>query len=163
MTERDVPPFAVFDIDGVLADVSHRVHHLHGRRKRWDRFFAAAAADPLLDEGWRRATQAAEHHALVYLSGRPEWLRPLTQTWLDEHALPAGALVLRPNRDHRPARLLKVDLLDRLEQHGEIAFMVDDDVEVVHAVRAAGRTVHHATWATQQPALRDAQERQGRS
>ena len=36
-------PLAVFDIDGVLADVSHRLHFLDVHR--WEKFFAAAHAD----------------------------------------------------------------------------------------------------------------------
>lgn len=164
MTQPDAgTSFAVFDIDGVLADVTHRLRHLRGVRKRWDRFFAEAAGDPLLEEGHQRVMRAAQEHALVYLSGRPERLRELTQTWLDGHALPTGALMLRPDRDRRPARLLKLDLLARLAAHGEIAFVVDDDAEVCRALRGAGLTVQHATWAPQPPDLRDAQERQGRS
>jgi len=157
------PGFAVFDIDGVLADVSHRLHHLRGARKHWGRFFAAAEHDPPLAEGLSRATAAGEQHPIVYLSGRPERLRTVTQEWLDRHGLPTGALVLRPDRDHRPARVLKVDRLEKLARHGPIAYVVDDDVEVCAAVQAAGYVVHHATWAVQQPVLRDAQERQGRS
>jgi hypothetical protein len=35
-------PLAVFDLDGVLADVRHRLHFLDRRPKDWDGFFAAA-------------------------------------------------------------------------------------------------------------------------
>ena len=38
---------AVFDIDGVVADVRHRLHHIEGRRKDWVRFHESAVADPL--------------------------------------------------------------------------------------------------------------------
>jgi hypothetical protein len=44
-------PLAVFDIDGVLADVRHRLHLVEGRPKDWDGFFAAAADDPPLTRG----------------------------------------------------------------------------------------------------------------
>jgi len=33
-----VRPLAVFDVDGVLADVTHRLHHLRARPQRWERF-----------------------------------------------------------------------------------------------------------------------------
>lgn len=155
--------FAVFDIDGVLADVGHRLHHLTGRRKHWGRFFAAADADPILEQGRARLLDAAENHPIVYVSGRPERLRRVTQHWLDRHDLPAGALLLRPNGDHRPARLLKVELLGSVAAHGSVAFVVDDDVEVCRSLRSAGYTVHQATWAPTQDAMRDAQEREGRS
>ena len=36
-------PLAVIDLDGVIADVRHRLHHLKAKPKDWDAFFAAAA------------------------------------------------------------------------------------------------------------------------
>ena len=155
--------FAVFDIDGVLADVSHRLHHLQGRRKNWHGFFSQAADDPVLDEGRTRVHAAAADHAIVYLSGRPERMRGLTERWLAHHALPAGALVLRPNRDRRPARQLKPHLIAEVARAGEVAFVVDDDDDVCTALRQAGYQVVHAQWAAESAVLRDAQERRGRS
>ena len=155
--------FAVFDIDGVLADVAHRLHHLSGRRKSWYRFFAAAADDPVLEEGRTRVHAAAAQHAVVYLSGRPEHVRRVTAAWLDQHEMPAGALLLRPNRDHRPARVLKPELLAAVARHGHVALVVDDDVDVCQALRDAGYPVLHATWAKESVVLRAAQEDEGRS
>lgn len=155
--------FAVFDIDGVLADVTHRLHHLQGRRKNWAAFFAAAGHDPLLHEGRDRALAAAREHALVYLSGRPERLRRVTQSWLDRHELPSGAVLLRPNRDHRPARVLKPELLERVRTTGPVALVVDDDAEVCAVLAERGYPVVHAQWATASPSLRSAQEEQGRT
>ena len=59
---RDTRPVAVFDIDGVLADVSHRLHYLQSYPQRWDRFFAAADRDPLLAEGAARLRAALVDH-----------------------------------------------------------------------------------------------------
>jgi len=36
----------VVDIDGVLADVGHRLHFFHHRPKDWKGFLAAARTDP---------------------------------------------------------------------------------------------------------------------
>ncbi len=155
--------FAVFDIDGVLADVSHRLHHLNGRRKNWHGFFSDAGDDPVLDEGRTRVRAAAAEHAIVYLSGRPERMRRLTEQWLSRHALPVGALVLRPNRDRRPARVLKPHLIAQVARAGEVAVVVDDDAAVCSALREAGYPDVHAQWAQESAVLRDAQERQGRS
>lgn len=155
--------FAVFDIDGVLADVRHRLHHLRRRPKNWHGFFSSADADTLLVEGARRAHEAAAEHAIVYLSGRPEGMRRLTQAWLVQHGLPAGGLVLRPHRDHRPARILKPELLAAVAQHGSVELVVDDDADVVAALLDLGYPVVHATWAGESRVLHDAQETEGRS
>lgn len=160
----------VFDIDGVLADVSHRLHHVARRPKDWDAFFAAADADPPLAEGVELARQAATESAVAYLTGRPEWLRAVTADWLARHGLPAGELHMRRRGDFRPARIAKLDLLRALHRRQPVRALVDDDPDVVAAVRAAGFAVLHATWAptvsrrgAQQAALWEAQEADGRS
>lgn len=159
----------VFDIDGVLADVGHRLHHIAHRPKDWSAFFAAADADPPLAEGVERARQAAGETAIVYLTGRPEGLRRVTQDWLDRHGLPPGPLVMRRRGDFRPARQAKVDLLREISRTAPVRALVDDDPAVVAAVRDAGFDVLHATWApsargsSQQPTLWEAQETEGRS
>ncbi len=152
---------AVFDIDGVVADVRHRLHHLRGW-SAWPDFFDAADTDPLLAEGARLATDLAGRHEIVWLSGRPEWLRDVTEAWLAEHDLPAGEVFLRPNRDYRPAPAFKLDVLRRLAPRG-IAAVIDDDDEVVQAALAAGYPAVLADWVPRSDVLRHAQDREGRT
>src|SRR5438046_4436126 len=83
-------PVAVFDVDGVVADVRHRLHHLSRRPKNWGAFFAAAGRDPVLDAGVQLAREYATGHRLVWLTGRPEHLRPVTEHWLTRHGLPVA-------------------------------------------------------------------------
>jgi phosphoglycolate phosphatase-like HAD superfamily hydrolase len=153
---------AVFDIDGVVADVRHRLHHLEPPRRSWSGFFRDAADDPLLAEGSRLVAELAGRHEIVWLTGRPEWLRRTTADWLAAHGLPGGELHLRPEGDYRPARQYKVQVLRRLAGRGVAAF-VDDDPEVVAAATAAGFPAALADWVPRETALRDAQERFGRT
>lgn len=137
----------VFDIDGVLADVSHRLHHLARTPKNWPAFFAAAPDDPPLQEGVSLAQRLSAQHEVLYLTGRPESLRAVTQDWLDRHGLPPGRLVMRRRGDFRPARVAKLDLLTSIAGHERVHAMVDDDPSVVEALNCAGYAVLHATWA----------------
>ncbi|TAK69775.1 MAG: hypothetical protein EPO13_07445 [Actinomycetota bacterium] len=168
------PAYAVLDIDGVLADVSHRVHHVAGRPKDWAAFFAAAPDDPLLPEGAELAgLLAAAGRTVVYLTGRPENCRTDTEAWLARHGLPPGPVHMRRSDDRRPARVTKVERLRSLARHGRVTVVVDDDSAVIRAVRAAGFTAVHATWldggtdgvdgSPVQPALFEAQELDGRT
>lgn len=159
---HDVRPIAVIDIDGVLADVRHRLHHLDGR-KDWGAFFRAAPQDPLLAEGFETATRLAEVCEIVYLSGRPEYCRADTERWLREHALPGGEVRLRPDRERRPAHTFKVEQLRLLQRRAPVSVVVDDSVPVVEAARAAGFDVLPATWMGQAPQLIEAQEQDGRT
>jgi phosphoglycolate phosphatase-like HAD superfamily hydrolase len=127
---------AVFDIDGVLADVAHRRHHISGGRRNWPAFFAAAGDDPPLATGLARVHQAQRDGLLVmYLSGRPEHLRETTLRWLREHGLPEGELVLRADGDRSPAVRLKVARLREIASAFSIGLLVDDDEQVTSAVR----------------------------
>lgn len=156
-------PLAVVDIDGVLADVRHRLHHVQGQRKDWDAFFAAAVDDTVLDEGRAVADRLAEDHELLYLSGRPERCRDDTLAWLEANDLPTGRVLLRPEGDRRPARAFKVDRLVQLAGTRDLAVFVDDDPAVCEAARRRGFVVFEATWMEQRPSLYDAQERDGRT
>jgi hypothetical protein len=152
---------AVFDIDGVVADVRHRLHHLDPPRS-WRRFFAGAGDDPLLPEGARLVADLARHHDVVWLTGRPDWLRATTAAWLSGHGLPAGELYLRPDGDYRPAPVFKLSVLRGLTERS-VAAVVDDDPEVVAAATAAGLPAVLADWVPRSETLREAQDRLGRT
>jgi phosphoglycolate phosphatase-like HAD superfamily hydrolase len=160
--------FAVFDIDGVLADVRHRLHHVQRSPKNWDLFFREMDADTALDEGLTLVhEQVAQGCDIAYLTGRNETYRELTSTWLADQGLPTGRLMMRPDNDRRPARLYKPEALRALARSGSIEIVVDDDVAVVDTLRAQGYAVLHATWMdtaqAQQQSLFDAQEVDGRN
>ena len=152
---------AVIDLDGVLADVRHRLHHVARPPKDWRSFFAAAPEDPLIEEGARVVHALAEVHDLAYLSGRPEHCRADTLRWLAEHELPEAPVHLRPPTDRRPGRLYKVDALRRLAQQQPVAVLVDDDPLVCAAAREAGFDVLPATWMGPAEELIEAQEVDG--
>jgi phosphoglycolate phosphatase-like HAD superfamily hydrolase len=158
---------AVIDIDGVLADVRHRLHLVQRQPKDWGGFFAAARHDPPLEEGLATVRRLSEAFRIVYLSGRPENCRKETLAWFRKHDLPPGELHLRRYDDRRPARLMKVEVLDRLAREAPVALLVDDDEEVCAAARKAGYDVLPATWmheeAEEHAALKEAQESEGRT
>jgi hypothetical protein len=156
-------PIAVIDVDGVLADVRHRLHHVTRRPKDWDAFFAAAPDDPPLQEGLDTARRLAEVCDIVYLSGRPDRCRADPLEWLDRHALPPGELLLRRAGDRRPARVTKLEILRRLSQRAPVTVVVDDDPLVCEAVRDAGYDVLPATWMGEEPGLLEAQEVEGQT
>jgi len=152
---------AVFDVDGVVADVRHRLHHLDGLG-RWDEFFDDADKDGLLDEGARLVADLAAEHDVVWLTGRPEWLRDVTEDWMARHGLPCEELHMRPFHDYRPAPTYKLSVLRALAPRG-VAAVVDDDDEVIAAATAAGFPAVLADWVPRGSALRRAQDREGRT
>jgi hypothetical protein len=155
--------FVVFDIDGVVADVRHRLHHLARRPPDWRAFFGAAAVDPPLAEGVDLAAEYLDTHDLVWLTGRPEFLRPVTEEWLRRQGLPVEPLLMRPAQDRRPAREYKADRLRMVAALGAVELVVDDDPAVAELLTAQGWPVRLAEWVPYSAPLRQAQERDGRT
>jgi len=160
-------PIAVFDIDGVVADVRHRLKYVEQKPKNWFAFFAAAKKDPTHPRGVELVRQYAEDHEIIYVTGRPKHLRSDTEAWLDLHDIGGHRLIMRPGGDRRPAAVVKVEILQTLSQGRQVAVVVDDDEKVMKAVAAAGFPTLHATWEKrgedEQTALDFAQESEGRT
>jgi len=140
----------VIDLDGTVADARHRLHLISTpagtTHEHWVRFFAAAADDPPLPDGVRTAQRLAESHDVVWLTGRPERIRTLTERWLADHHLPAGRLLMMPEGDRRPARTFKLDQLRHLAATHEINLIVDDDPRVIALAEAEHLPTLHAQW-----------------
>lgn len=153
-------PIAVLDLDGVLADVRHRLRCLERSPKDWERFFAGIPADPPLAVGVALLTDLVERgHEIVYLTGRPERTRTATAEWLSRQGLPQGPVLMRRDDDHRPAAQVKLGLLRRALSVPTVAVVVDDDPNVCSALRAAGWPVLFADWVERPEVLARAQER----
>jgi hypothetical protein len=166
--DAPVTRIAVFDIDGVLADVRHRLHYVERSPKNWDGFFAEMVDDAPLEMGIAMVhDQVAAGCDIAYLTGRNESYRDVTAAWLTKQGLPTGRLVMRRDMDRRPAKLYKPEALTRLARHGSIEVVVDDDVVVVDVLRATGWPVVHATWMladkAEQQSLFETQEVDGRN
>jgi hypothetical protein len=160
-----VPPesIAVLDIDGVVADVRHRLPMLRRYPPRWDAFFDLADEDPLLEVGAELAHSLAAEHQLVWLSGRPDYLRWVTATWMAQHGLPEAPIELRDSWDFRPARIVKLERIEAMAKIAPIAAIVDDDPDVVDTLVAAGYPAVLADWVPHEKTLHRAQERDGRT
>jgi hypothetical protein len=153
---------AVFDIDGVVADVRHRLHFLEKRPKDWPAFFAGAADDPCLEQGINRVLAAVADYEVVWLTGRPNSLRAVTRRWLAEHGLPGTELIMRSQRDFRPAPVLKMAELNKLRAR-QVELFVDDDAKVIAAAAEAGFPAVLADWMTASSVLSEAQDEAGRT
>ncbi|GAA4890618.1 hypothetical protein ACFPM3_19975 [Streptomyces coeruleoprunus] len=157
------PPLAVFDLDNTLSDARHRQRFLERTPRDWDAFFAAAPQDAPLPEGVALCLEAARECEIRYLTGRPERCRQDSVDWLAAHGLPEGRIHMRRNDDRRPARLTKLEVLRRIGRSREIRMVVDDDELVCDAVEKAGFPVVRARWALSSEALKEAQEKEGRT
>ena len=134
----------VFDLDGTLANIDHRLHFIKDGAKDWDGFFAACPQDAPVAWVIELAGLCAYGGNLLILSGRNERVREQTVQWLNQHYVPIAQLLMRPEKDFRPDEVLKLEMLrDYLAQRPdlELVFIVDDRQRVVDMWRREGFNV----------------------
>jgi hypothetical protein len=156
-------PVAVVDVDGVVADVRHRLHFIEVAPKDWEGFFSASSQDTALPEGIALVLALRHEHDIVWITGRPERTREETERWLAKHGLPVDHLHMRRDDDRRPARQAKREIVRDLATRHRIALIVDDDPAVVRELSDAGYRVRLADWVPHSSTLRAAQQREGRT
>lgn len=119
-------PIVIVDIDGTIADVRHRLHHIKGpRKKNWKAFFEAMDRDTPIEPMIAQVHGLEKDHDIIVVTGRPEHYRARTQRWLKKHGIRYLRLFMRPSGDHRPDYTVKAEVL-REFQKGQIVLAIDD-------------------------------------
>ena len=128
----------IFDIDGTLADISERVHHVRRKPKNWNAFNEGMAKDKAIHSMIRLCNilYAAGLH-IILCSGRNERNRPETVEWLSRQGVHYHELLLRQDEDYRPDSVIKRELIQHLEK-SKILFVVEDRSRVVEMWRSEG-------------------------
>lgn len=130
----------VFDIDGTVADNSHRTHWLMTKPKNWRAYDAGMADDGLHgDIAWLVQQQFAARNWIVFATGRSEDHKETTVNWLVKHELFHHGLFMRKSKDFRKDSIIKVELLQQIRQDfGNPFLWFDDRDHVVEAIRNEG-------------------------
>ena len=106
----------LFDIDGTLADIKHRMHHLENDRHNWGAFFAEMGDDapntPIVD--LYKALRASDVYDCIIVSARPEDYRKVTEQWLTWNSMEFDTLLMLPSGDHREDTIIKKEIWAKL-------------------------------------------------
>jgi len=99
----------VFDIDGTLANIEHRLHFiLTEGKKDWSRFFSEAVKDTIIPHVKAvHSLYSRAGYRVIMCTGRPENTRSDTEGWLKEAGISYHALVMRSTGDHSPDYIAK--------------------------------------------------------
>jgi predicted ABC-type ATPase len=131
----------LIDIDGTLANIEHRRHHLQGDKKDWQLFFADMQFDTV-NETVARAMQvyARAGYTIILMSGRPANYRALTENWLCDNGLDSYfALFMRPFNDSRQDYLIKQELYAKyIQPYFTVEVVLDDRPQVLRMWRSIG-------------------------
>lgn len=133
----------IVDIDGTLADVGHRLHHIKGSgQKNWHAFFERMDDDSPNQEIVDMVRAYAKEHEIFIMTGRPDSYRERTIAWLKRFAVPFSRLYMRRTRDHRPDYVVKKEIFEALgEDKQRVALVIDDRPSVCDMWRNCGLKV----------------------
>lgn len=145
----------IFDIDGVVADITHRLHYM--KEKNYEKFYSdeEIAKDEKIAAGINLVNKLfkSADSFVVFMTGRPESTYSATRKWLYENEVKhCQAVFFRANGDYRPSPIVKVEktkqviakvkeLLDTASKDGVMdeselgnIYFIDDDPKNVQAV-----------------------------
>jgi hypothetical protein len=130
----------IFEIDGTLADCSHRLHFIHPRpAKDWRAFFAACLDDAPIPHVVELVRKLIGQERVLLVSGRSDECRADTIEWLFRNQVPYDKLYMRKAGDHRDDDTLKSEILDQILAEGFEPIMAFDDRDrVVKMWRSRG-------------------------
>ena len=98
----------IFDLDGTLADISHRLHFIQQEKKDWDSFFNACLLDKPIIQTVDVARALYEAGFVIEIwSGRSDRVRRETEEWLKRNNVRFHLMRMRSETDRRSDVVLK--------------------------------------------------------
>lgn len=137
------PKAYIFDIDGTLADCSHRLHHITGDKKDWDAFYAACKDDKPIEDVCKLCRELGMEYEILFVTGRPQKTLDDTLAWLIKYDLPVllDCLYMRCDDDRRQDYLLKKTMyLAAIKDEYNVIGVFEDRQQCVDMWRSLGLT-----------------------
>ena len=151
------------DLDGTLADVEHRRHHVRQSasveldaaisrtdsisepakkfKPDWKKFFEEMTSDTVDEVCKSILDDMSNMYPIVYATGRPDNYKEHTEVWLQENRLryPGSLLFMRLRNDMRKDDIVKEIILEfEVKTRYNIFFALDDRDQVVKMLRKHG-------------------------
>ena len=154
-------PIYIFDLDGTLALIEHRLHFIQSSPKDWRSFFAACKDDkPNLPVIRTLQSLRASGAEIWIWSGRSDEVRAPTIEWLCKHGCMGNGRTatlpwwpfaaperfrMRKAGDYRDDVVVKSEWLAEVEppEYKRLTAVFDDRARVVQMWRDAGLTCFH--------------------
>ena len=128
----------IFDLDGTLANVEHRLHFIKREKPDWNMFNEMCLNDQPIIPVVNMARLLADTHHIVICSGRmaTKSVSEKTQRWLKTHHITYSALYMREEGDYRPDHVIKEECYNQIVLKYFIAGVFDDRKSVVDMWRS---------------------------
>lgn len=141
--------YYIFDLDGTLADGTHRLHLLPKHdlhlTESWIEFNKACVGDAPIKNTIKVMNDlhcpVGGNTQVIILTGRSDDAKEETLKWLDDNSCCYDHLVMRKSTDNRPDTAIKEEFLRSLGLQNIVACW-DDSAKVIKHFRSLGLTVY---------------------
>lgn len=142
LSDTDVPnKLVVCDIDGTIADIEHRRHHVQKEPKDWKAFFAEMDKDTVREDVKQSLKELEEAgHDIIFVSARPEDYREVTEKWLMDN-LGYNFVLMRKSGDKRDDVIVKQEIYDKYLKQYNVVKVFDDRPKVIRMWQSNGLQV----------------------
>lgn len=126
--------YIICDIDGTVADLSHRLHYIEWKKKDYDAFYDACWEDmPIIPviRAVRSLWFFDNNMRVIFVSWRSDRVRETTKKRLQKNWLAYESLYMRPHGDNIPDVELKKRIYDEHLKDKDIFCVFDDRPRVV--------------------------------
>lgn len=121
----------VCDIDGTIANIDHRLHHVQKEPKDWKSFFSEMDKDTVREDVKAQIKQCEEDgYDIIFVSARPEDYREVTERWLIDN-VGYNFVLMRKGGDKRPDTIVKQEIYDKYLKHHNVVRVYDDRPSVI--------------------------------
>ncbi len=134
------PRAVIFDLDGTLANLEHRLHYVRTQvPPDWKAFFEAAPQDSVIESNAELLLELRlAGNEILICSGRPLDYLYATEDWLQLHGIIYSEIHMRPSGDFRTDFIVKEEMLKELQERFDVWLVVDDRQSVVDMWRRNG-------------------------
>lgn len=130
----------LFDVDGTLADLEHRLKYVHQTPKDWHAFHSSLMEDT--PHEWCLELlnlYRGNGYKVILMTGRGEEYRDLSLKWFEKYDINYDELLMRPAGDQRHDWEIKKELYENfVKDNYDIRFVVEDRKSVVKMWRDIG-------------------------
>jgi hypothetical protein len=121
----------IVDIDGTLADGTHRQHLIKGgpdNINKWKDYQALSHLDAVIEPIAHVVRQLyCAKNTILICTGRQQFERAATVKWLGENSIPFHEIFMRTSNDFRHDDIIKEELLDYMLTQGFLPQLVFED------------------------------------
>ncbi len=135
--DSTLPSAIICDIDGTVADISHRNPYDTGK----------CLDDSPKKEIVELVKLLSLNHQIIFVSGREEQFRDITALWIADTGMRCDGLYMRPTGDFRKDSIIKSEILENeLLPKYNVNMVLDDRSVVVRMWRDKGLTCLQVDW-----------------